>query len=235
MGVFLLDNFGAPTPAAGLMARIVFDLDGTLIDSAPDIQGVANGVLASHGAGISLAETREFIGNGVDVFVTRMRAAKDLPDALHADFVAEFKRGYLTAFSLTQVYAGVVEALETLEQAGHSIGICTNKPLAPCNAVLDHLDLTRFFRTIVGGDTLSVSKPDPAPLNAAFDALGDGPRIYAGDSEVDAETAQRAGVPFLLFSEGYRKTPVAAIPHDTAFSSYAALPALIDGLLIQAG
>ncbi len=217
------------------MARIVFDLDGTLIDSAPDIQGVANGVLAPHGAEISLAQTHEFIGNGVDVFVTRMCAATGLPDTQHAAFVAQFKHGYLTAFSLTQVYAGVVEVLEALGTAGHSLGICTNKPLAPCHAVLDHMDLTRFFRVIVGGDTLRVNKPDPAPLDSAFDGLGDGPRIYVGDSEVDAETAQRAGVPFLLFSEGYRKTPVARIPHDMVFSSYAALPALIDGLVTRAG
>ena len=210
-----------------MRARIVFDLDGTLIDSAPDIQGLANGVLAAHGAQITLAQTHEFIGNGVAVFITRMLTAVNLPEALQADMLPVFKTAYLTAVDQTHPYAGVREALDTLRSAGHIMGICTNKPLAPCMAVMDHLGLSPYFDTFWGGDSLAVHKPDPAPLHAAFSALGQGPCIYVGDSEVDAETAQRAGAPFLLFTEGYRKTPVHQIPHAAVFNDFAQLPALV--------
>lgn len=213
------------------MARIVFDLDGTLIDSAPDICAIANGVLAPHGARITLAQTHAFIGHGVDTFVAQMRAATGLSGALHEEMVATFKRGYLTSFTRTEIYDGVVPVLGALAQEGHRLGICTNKPLAPCHAVLDHLDLRRHFGQITGGDSLPVNKPDPAPLDATFAGLGDGARLYVGDSEVDAQTAQRAGVPFLLFTRGYRKKPIAQVPYDRSFDDFAMLPALVADLL----
>lgn len=207
--------------------RVVFDLDGTLIDSAPDIHGVANTLIAPHGAQITLAQTHSFIGNGVSVFINRMLEATNLDLRLHDDLLPAFKRAYVTAYTKTQVYSGVVQALDDLQAQGCALGICTNKPLAPTHAVLDHLELTPYFKTVWGGDSLAVHKPDPAPLVAAFGALGVGPWIYVGDSEVDAQTAQNAGVPFLIYTEGYRKTPVAQIPHTAAFSNYAELPALV--------
>ena len=206
--------------------RIVFDLDGTLIDSAPDIQAVGNGLLAEHGAQITLAQTHSFIGNGVAVFVSRMLAAVGLPAALQDEMVPQFKKAYLTAFHHTVLYGQVRETLEGLRAHGHALGLCTNKPIAPCMAVLDHLALAPYFSTVWGGDSLPVHKPDPAPLHAAFDALGKGPCIYVGDSEVDAQTAVSAGVPFLLYTEGYRKTPVPEIPHSAAFSDFSELPEL---------
>lgn len=214
------------------MARIVFDLDGTLIDSAPDICGIANTLLARENAGtITLDEARSFIGNGAAVFVHRMRAARGIPDSeqarLHGDFVA----AYDTAVTLTEPYAGVRSALAALAAQGHIMGICTNKPARPARAVLDHLGLTAHFGVILGGDSLPTHKPDPAPLHAAFAALGTGPMIYVGDSEVDAETAERAGVPFLLFTEGYRKTLVDLMYHTRAFSDFNALPGLVAAVL----
>ncbi len=210
-----------------MKARIVFDLDGTLIDSAPDIHGVANDLLAAHGRQITLAQTHDFIGNGVAVFVQKMRAACGLPDDLQEPLTRAFKASYLTAVHKTVPYPGVVPALEALRAQGHALGICTNKPIAPCMAVLNHLDLGRLFDTFWGGDSLPVNKPDPAPLHAAFDALGQGPRIYVGDSDVDAETAVRADVPFILFTQGYRKRPVAQMSHDVAFEDFAALPQVV--------
>lgn len=176
---------------------------------------------------ITLAQTHSFIGNGVSVFISRMLAATGLPADLHAALLPQFKQAYLTAFTHTQLYLGVTEALAQLQAAGHALGLCTNKPLAATHAVLDHLDLDKYFETIWGGDSLPVHKPDPAPLHAAFDALGEGPCIYVGDSEVDAAAAQAAGVPFLLYTDGYRKTPVSTIPHSAAFDDYSALGALV--------
>lgn len=203
------------------MARIVFDLDGTLIDSAPDICGIANAVLEQEGhAQITLTQARGFIGNGAGVFVQKMRAARGIPDSEQARLLAAFVARYEDAVALTQPYPDVVAALDHLRAQGHDLGICTNKPIRPCHAVLSHLGLEGYFQTVWGGDSLPVHKPDPAPLHAAFDALLPGPKLYVGDSDVDAQTAVAAKVPFLLFTEGYRKSPVDQMPHTAAFSDY---------------
>lgn len=212
-----------------MTGTVVFDLDGTLIDSAPDIHGIANRLLAGEGAApITLAQARDFIGNGAGVFVARMRAARGIPDGDHARILAAFIAAYDDAVHLTVPYPGVVAALDALAAAGWRMGVCTNKPVRPTHAVLDHLGLSRFFGAVFGGDSLPVHKPDPAPLFATYDALGaTRPRVYVGDSDVDAETARRAGIGFLLYTEGYRKVPVADLPHDAAFSNFADLPALV--------
>ncbi len=214
------------------MARIVFDLDGTLIDSAPDIQGVANALMSEEGfEPLTLAQTRDFIGNGVSVFVEKMRRVRGIHETEHERLLADFVARYHSATKLTEVYPGVAHALQSLNVAGHSLGVCTNKPMTATGAVLAHLSLDAYFKTIIGGDSLPVSKPDPAPLHAAFDALGEGPEIYVGDSDVDAETAMRANVPFLLFTEGYRKVPVAELHHTDAFTHFDKLPDLVSHLL----
>lgn len=217
------------------MARIVFDLDGTLIDSAPDIQAVANGVLGAEGQQpITLEQTRKFIGNGAPTFVARMRAARDIPDSEQDRLLTAFKIGYVSAVELTEIYAGAIPALEALKAKGHRLGICTNKPFKPTQSVLAHLDMTRLFDVVIGGDSLPVHKPDPAMLHAALDQLGDGPVVYVGDSEVDAETAQNAGVPFLLFTQGYHKTDVASIPQTARFDSYSDFVELVEETLAGA-
>ena len=217
------------------MARIVFDLDGTLIDSAPDIHGIANKVLEQEGCeGISLAQTHNFIGNGAAVFVTKMRDARGIGDGEQARLYADFVARYDDAVGLTLPYPGVLAALDMLRSSGHRLGICTNKPISPCRAVLVHLKMDHYFDTMWGGDSLAVHKPDPAPLHAAFAELGEGPQLYVGDSDVDAETGQRAGVPFLLYTEGYRKCAVEEMPHTVAFSDFADLPKLVQDLLVAA-
>jgi phosphoglycolate phosphatase len=121
----------------------------------------------------------------------------------------------------------VTGALDALRAAGHRLGICTNKPEEPTLLVLELLGLARYFDVVVGGDTLAQKKPDPAPLAHAFAALGDGARLYVGDSEVDAETAQRAGVRFALYTEGYRKMPVETLAHDWRFADFTDLPGIV--------
>lgn len=215
-----------------MRARIVFDLDGTLIDSVHDLRGIANTILDKEGlAQISLEDARAFIGNGVEVFVTKLRKARGVGDQHHSRLRDAFLQRYNTAVHLTQIFPGVETALESLIADGHGLGICTNKPLAPTMSVLQHLRLDGYFQAVIGGDSLSVHKPDPAPLRAAFDALPPGPEIYVGDSEVDAETAQRAKVPFLLFTKGYAKHSVGEMPHTACFSDFAQLEARMAKLL----
>lgn len=209
-------------------SAIVFDLDGTLIDSALDLHHIANILLDEEGLSpVTLDEAKTFIGSGTPTFIRRMREARGIPDADQQRLLDGFMARYSGAVQFTQLYPGVVDALGMLEGQGHPMAICTNKPERPARAVLDHFDLARFFPTIIGGDTTSAHKPDPTPLRAAFAGLGTKGGLFVGDSEVDAQTAQNAEIPFLLFTEGYRKSGIENLPHQTAFTNFADLPTLI--------
>ena len=119
--------------------RVVFDLDGTLIDSAPDIQAVASAVLGQQGkAELTLEETRGFIGEGAAVFVSRMMAARGIEETprSHAQMYDDFVSRYEFAVDKAEFYPGVVKALKGLKEAGHKLGLCTNKPERPTRAVM---------------------------------------------------------------------------------------------------
>ncbi len=210
------------------VTAIVFDLDGTLVDSAPDIQAAANKMLESAGAApLDLPTLISFIGNGIPKLVERAMRARDLPMDRHAELTDRTLEFYNAESALRTVpYPGLVDTLTTLQARGFALGVCTNKPADPARDILDQLGLTQHFEVVIGGDTLPVKKPDPAPLNAAFTALGRR-GLYVGDSEVDAETAERAGIPFLLFTEGYRKQPIEALTHTARFDHFDALPGLV--------
>lgn len=218
------------------MTRILFDLDGTLIDSAPDIHAMANTLLTREGKGaITLDEARGFVGNGARIFISRMCAARGI-DAneeprLHKDFLTLYE----TAVDLTLPYPGVIDALKALKAAGHRLGLATNKPVGPARAVLEHLNMTEFFEVILGGDSCATHKPDPLMLHEGFAQIGDGPALFVGDSEIDAEAAQNARVPFLLFTEGYRKTPAEHLGARVIFSEFASLPEHVNQILEETG
>lgn len=210
--------------------NLVFDLDGTLIDSAPQIHATANLVFGNIGLpGFSHETVRGFIGNGVGVLVSRLMAHHGLNGSpgLLAELTASFVKVYEEAFDLTTLYPGVVTTLSDLHTAGHRLAICTNKPQGPARAVLRHFGLEGHFPVVIGGDTLHQRKPDPAPLRAAQQGLGDGKTLFVGDSEVDAETAHAAHVPLALFTKGYRKAAAASLNAKLIFDDHAALPGLI--------
>ncbi|MFN7225458.1 MAG: phosphoglycolate phosphatase [Paracoccaceae bacterium] len=209
--------------------NIVFDLDGTLIDSAPDIHAAVARMLADEGqAALDLATITSFIGNGLPKLVERVIARVGMETSDHQRLTKVTLDHYNAASSdLTRPYPGVVAALSALQQAGHAMAVCTNKPVAPARAILLDLGLEPFFTSVVGGDSLPVTKPDPAPLHACIAALGGGWTVYVGDSEVDAATAAAAAVPFVLFTEGYRKSPVAEMTHQASFSDFQTLFAVL--------
>lgn len=214
------------------MAAIIFDLDGTLVDSVPDIHAAVTLMLADHQASpMDMAQVRSFIGNGVPPLISRVMAARgeDPADATrHAQLEASFMRHYTAApADRSQLFPGVRKALLMLRDAGHSLALCTNKPVIPARAILDSFDLASLLPVIIGGDSLPLRKPDPAPLHAAASALASAPVLYIGDSEVDAEAAERAAIPLILFTQGYRKAPISALTHAETFDHFDELPGLI--------
>lgn len=215
-----------------MTAGVIFDLDGTLVDSAPDIRAAANAALAERGiAPLTMAEARGCVGHGAAVFMERARDLRGVDAALQAPLLEAFLARYEHAVDLTELYPGVLEVLESFAKRDIPMAVCTNKPIAPTRNVLAHLGLERFFPVVVGGDSLPVRKPDPAPLHHTIAELGGGWVLYVGDSEVDAETAQRADVTFALFTEGYRKTPVGELTHAYAFDQFEALPGIFEQAL----
>jgi phosphoglycolate phosphatase len=216
------------------VTAVIFDLDGTLIDSAADIAANANTVLEELGLDtLPPAQIAGFIGKGVPNLIHRVLEASGMVSdgPLFTPMMSRFIHHYETTFAHTVTYPGVTKALVQLAEMGCALGICTNKPIAPTHAVLRHLGLARHFSAIYGGDSLSQRKPDPAPLFATAGDLGRASVIYVGDSEVDAETAERAKLPFLIYTEGYRKTPVHDLPHAAAFNDFKQLPGLVASLM----
>ena len=214
------------------MSAIIFDLDGTLIDSAPDIRAATNRMLADEGKEpLDLKTITSFIGNGLPKLVERAMAARGIDAAEHPRLSQVTLDYYNEAPSdLTELYPGVLDAIKAFRAAGHRIGLCTNKPEEPARAILRDFGVEDLFDVVIGGDTLTVKKPDPAPLKAAFEALGQ-EGLYVGDSEIDAETAERAGVPFALFTEGYRKVPVEEMSAAVTFAKFEVLPDLAQPFL----
>ena len=192
---------------------VVFDLDGTLVDTAPDLHAHLNEMLAELGRpGFGLDEVRPMIGDGARMLLRRgLDASGGMPVGVDLESLFdEFLRRY-TARPLRfgAAFDGVAEALEALGAAGIKLGVCTNKPQAPTDRLLALLDLQRHFPAVIGGDVLAVRKPDPGHLLAVLDRLGAEPAraLMVGDSANDVQVAEAVGVPCVLVSFGYTQTP----------------------------
>lgn len=214
------------------MTALIFDLDGTLIDSAPAIHAVSNAVLTARGfPALSMTEVRSYVGKGVPHLVRcLLQSHGQDPDGplyttVHDDLVLRYE----TEVEGNTLYPGVEQALERLAGMGCAMAIATNKPYRPAMAAIRHVGLDRFFPVVLGGDSLPTRKPDPDMVHDAQRQLGRDRALYIGDSEVDAETAANAGLPFLIYTEGYRKTPVEDLPHAARFNDFALLPGLVAG------
>ncbi|WP_187432007.1 Phosphoglycolate phosphatase, chromosomal [Roseobacter fucihabitans] len=204
---------------------IIFDLDGTLIHSAPDLQAATNHALGLVGRPpLDLGTVVSFIGNGVEKLVARaLVATGSAPPELQQETLVHFLAYYEThSVDLTRPYPGVVAFLEGLKQRGIIMGLCTNKPTAPARDICAALDLAGYFDVILGAEPDRAKKPDPAPLQACCDMLGveASGAVYIGDSAVDHLTAARAGIKFGLFTEGYLNTPLPVPDPDLKFSDW---------------
>ncbi|XDA97369.1 phosphoglycolate phosphatase [Sulfitobacter sp. LCG007] len=207
-------------------AAIVFDLDGTLIHSAPDLHASMNRMLGRLGrAPLDLETLTGFIGDGVSTLVARsLEATGGRTPAEHEEALALFREIYDThSTDLTRPYPGVTETLAKLRDEGIALGICTNKLAGPAAAICKALGLSSFFDEIVGAGPERPAKPDAAPLRHTLERLGTMPAdaIYVGDSNVDLVTAANAGVPFRLFTGGYFNAPMPDLPEGATFDDWA--------------
>lgn len=212
-------------------ALIVFDLDGTLIDSAADLAAAVNAMLAHFGcAALPVPDVRRMIGDGVAMLVARALAARQCQPADPSEAAGIFMRHYeADATSLTTAFPGAAAALQVLRTAGIPLAVCTNKPARITADILGSLGLTQYFTRVIGGDSLPFRKPDPRVLLTLVEAVAATAErsLLVGDSEVDAATAHAAGVPFVLMKHGYRRGPAEGISCLAALENFADLPPLV--------
>lgn len=218
-----------------MLRGVVFDLDGTLVDSADDLRAALNTLLTEYSLpNLDLAAVKSMIGDGVAKLVERAFAATDgdaeaLPAAV-ARFLALYESN---AAERTRPYPGVRETLEALAAMGLTLGVVTNKPYAATMEILDALALTPFFAAVVGGDSAPRRKPHPDPvLKVVADAgLAPAETIMVGDNYHDVEAAHAAGLRAIIVTYGYSHKPPASVGADYVID---AMPAMLPIIRKQA-
>lgn len=211
---------------------LVFDLDGTLVDTVPDLAAALNRLMGARGlAPFTHPETALMVGDGARALVDRACAARGVvaDEAAHTAFLADYTEN---AAVLTRPFPGIVELLETLRGAGWGMTICTNKPEAPTRALLGALGLAGYFPAIGAGDSFPVKKPDPRHLLSTLHAAGARPAdsVMLGDHANDVAAAAGAGLPCIFALWGYG--PPAMATGAAALAREAAeIPALAASLL----
>jgi phosphoglycolate phosphatase len=231
MAMTALPRFDTPRSAT-----IVFDLDGTLVDSAPDLIGALNYVLSREGlAPVPLASGRKMVGAGARKLIERgleaegrIASAQDIA-RLTDDFIAY----YADHIAVTsRPFDGVEEALDALASRGCQFAVCTNKLEGLSKRLLDELGLSARFAAICGADTFGVSKPDPIILRQTILRAGGeiSAAIMVGDAGTDVGAARRAGVPVIGCSYGYTDVPIAELKPDGLIHHMRELPAAVEAL-----
>ena len=217
---------------------LVFDLDGTLIDSAPDIADAVNILLGELGKpALPLDEIKAMIGDGAPVLLARALKASALPHAA-TELMPRFKTVYEAASTnRTALYPKVRELLESFRRDGRHLSLCTNKPSATTRLVLDHFGLSPLFHAVVGGDTMKERKPAKEPLLAAIAQSGGDPvraadtAVMIGDSRTDLATAKAGGVPGVIIPSGYGRPANRAEQGDYhEIARFADLPGILTAL-----
>ena len=210
---------------------VVFDLDGTLIDSAPDMHRAVNLMLADLGCvPLTLPDIRTMVGDGASALIARALAARQCVNADPAKALDDFLAHYeADPTNVTRTFAGVAETLERLRSIGLTLAVCTNKPTRLTEMILERLGIDRYFARVVAGDSMPFRKPDPRALMEVVDGFGAAREatLMVGDSEVDAATAHAASVPFALMTYGYHRGPIEDISSVATLDHFGELATLL--------
>ena len=215
-------------------ATIVFDLDGTLVDTAPDLTNALNDVLTGRGHAAVSAETiRTCVGHGARIMIEealeRAGAREDV-DQMLAEFLLHYEANIANE---SRPFPGAVAALEALAAQGATLAVCTNKREHPSRRLLQALQIEGYFRALAGRDTFAVSKPDPGHLTGVIALAGGTPSraIMVGDSDIDLRTAKAASVPAILVSFGYAASPLEGFAPEAVIDHFDELEARAASLL----
>ncbi|HEX7775587.1 MAG TPA: HAD family hydrolase [Parvibaculum sp.] len=216
---------------------LLFDLDGTLADTAGDLCETMNVVLSRHGrARVPDARVRHLVGGGARLLMERGFAETGAPasDALLDQTFEEFIAYYSDHIAdHTELWPGVKAVLDRLHAADVALAVCTNKVERLSRQLLERLGIDGYFPVVIGGDTLSVKKPDPMHLFEAVRLLGGDRRttIMVGDSETDIDAAKNAKMPSICVSFGYTRQPVTELGADIIIDHFDEFPRALATLL----
>lgn len=205
---------------------VAFDLDGTLADTAPDLAASLNHALGAVGRrGIEPDSVRYLVGHGAKALLRRGlavtgEASEELVEQAYPAFMDYYGANICAG---TRLFPGVEQALDDLVARDVTIAICTNKPESLTHILLEALGWAGRFAAIVGGDTLTVRKPDPAPLFETIARAGGGKAAFVGDSITDADTAKAAKLPFIAVSFGFSDRPIAQLGAHAVIDHYSEL------------
>jgi phosphoglycolate phosphatase len=218
---------------------VVFDLDGTLVDTAPDLISALNFILAREGLPpVPLKSARMLIGAGVRRLLERglevdgRHASVEDLDRLTADFIDYYADHIADA---SRPFDGLESALDDLKAQGYRFAVCTNKLEGLSKLLLDRLGLSARFAAICGADTFGVSKPDPAILQQTVARAGGqlSTAIMVGDAGPDIGVARRAGIPVIGVEFGYTDVPIAELKPDRLIGHMRELPAAVEALMLH--
>ncbi len=203
---------------------IAFDLDGTLVDTAPDLVRALN--VCMRGSAVpetSTTQVRDLIGQGARALIERaFNKGGITPEVRDVDErLVHFLEFYSANIAInSRVFDGVIDCLTTLANAGARLSICTNKPEALTHNLLAALDLTAYFDGIFCPDNVSAKKPDPAHVQAAIAPAPPAKAVMIGDSFADLASARAAGVPVILMSHGYSDPPAIKLDADLVLDHF---------------
>jgi phosphoglycolate phosphatase len=219
------------------LPALIFDLDGTLVDTAPDLLAAMNAVLTQQGRRTVDPETlRHMVGFGAASLIRQAMAATGDPisderlPALVNDFVVHYGTHIADG---SMPFPGVVDTLAELQARNVPMGVLTNKPQELALPLLDALGMSRFFGAIHGAGRFSYVKPDPRVFHHVVEELAGDPNTAAvmiGDSTTDAKTARAANVPVILLSYGYTPDPVETLGADAVTGDFRDIPMLVRGI-----
>lgn len=215
---------------------VAFDLDGTLVETAPDLVGALNVILVEQGmAPAPMTAVRQLVGHGLRGMLISAYAMAGL--TITEDQIAELRPRIVDVYQgriaqESRPFPGCLQALADLRARGAKLAVCTNKPAGLAALLLDELDMTGLFDALVGGDTLPVQKPDPAPLLEAIALAGGDPAraVLVGDASPDTGAAKAAGVPCVVCAFGYNDLPPAELGGDLTISHFDELTDAIAGI-----
>ncbi|CAN7606749.1 phosphoglycolate phosphatase [Bosea sp. LjRoot90] len=209
---------------------VVFDLDGTLAETAPDIMHTLNVILEREGLpALPIERARELVGAGARALIERGFKVSGRP--LDAQKLEELFEEFLVIYAGSvakdsYVHDGVTAALDALAADGFVFAVCTNKPILHTRLILDHFGITRRFAAIAGRDSFPFFKPDPRHLTQTIAEAGADPQraVMVGDSRTDVSTARAAGIPVVCVPFGYTDVPVESLEPDLVIQHFSELP-----------